>query len=87
MREIRMKTISAGPLGNRDINTVHTINKKEAARLVDGGFAEYTMLKQPETTIVEAPEKAIITTGEKEIVEAPETRTRGRKKGQKIIGG
>lgn len=49
MREIRMKTLSAGPEGVKNPGSLHTIAKGEAHDLVKGNFAEYTTTGPEET--------------------------------------
>jgi hypothetical protein len=65
MREIKMKTLSAGPGGTFLPGSLRTLPRHEAAALVLGGHAEYTT--------IEPPEKAVILQPENEIVEQEET--------------
>lgn len=64
MREIKMKSISAGPEGVFHLSQFRTLPKHEAAALVLGGHAEYTA--------AEPPEKAVIAPEEAAVIEAPE---------------
>ena len=77
MREIRMKSLSAGPEGIFHPGHTRTLLREEAATLVKAGHAEYT--------VVESPEKAVVKPPQMEVVEPDETadepkRPRGRQK-------
>jgi hypothetical protein len=58
MREIRQKTLSAGPEGIHHPGHTRTLPRDEAAMLVKGGFAEYTTEEPSEKATIKAPETA-----------------------------
>jgi hypothetical protein len=60
MREIKMKTISAGPGGTFLPGSLRTLPRHEAAALVMGGHAEYTTIEPPEKAVVNPPEAEIV---------------------------
>jgi hypothetical protein len=75
-----MKTISSGPDHEpRHIGTKVTVSKAEAARLIVGGFAEYT---GPEKAVIQPKETAIVKPPEREVVAAPETAEEKPQKGK-----
>ena len=77
MREIKYKSISAGPGGVKHPGEVHLMPKNEAAALVKGGYAEYTTIEPPEKAIINPAEKAVITPEETADIMPPK-RGRGR---------
>ena len=58
MREIVMKTISAGPGGVFHPGTRRTLPRHEAAVLVLGGYAEFATVEPEQVEIVEPVEVA-----------------------------
>jgi hypothetical protein len=91
MIEVRMKTISSGPLGARHPGEVYPVPDSEARELVKGGYAEFATIRPPEKAIdtpqeaavVKPKETATLTTGSDEkagnLNEGP-ARGRGRAK-------
>ena len=72
MREIKYKSISAGPGGVKHPGEVHLMPKNEAAALVKGGYAEYTTIEPPEKAIVIPAEKAVVVPEETAAIKQPE---------------
>ena len=60
MREIKYKSISAGPDGIFHPGNRRTLPRHEAAALVKGGHAEYTTIEPPEKAVILQPEMEII---------------------------
>ena len=78
MREIIMKTISAGPDGVFHPGTRRMLPKREAAAMVKGGHAEYATV-EPEEKEVEVP-KEVETVNSEETATEPVIIKRGRSK-------
>ena len=57
-REIKQKTLSAGPDGVYHPGHTRTLPREEAAMLVKGGFAEYTTVEPPERADIGPTETA-----------------------------
>jgi len=60
MREVKMKTTQAKAGGIRHRGKKYLIPENEAAALVRGGFAEYTIISPPEIAVIKPPEMEII---------------------------
>ena len=60
MREIIMKTISAGPDGVYQPGSWRTLPRAEAAALVRGGFAFYATVDPEEVAVVIPDEIAVV---------------------------
>lgn len=54
MPAIRMRTDSAGPVGNRYAGQVYPVAPEEGAELVRGGFAEWVEAPKREALPIEA---------------------------------
>ena len=80
MREIKMKSLSAGPGGVHHPGTIRILPKHEAAMLVNGGHAEYTIIRGDEIAVTMPEELSIVIPDEIEVVE-PEEIT-AKKKGR-----
>lgn len=74
MREIKMKSLAAGPDGVHHPGTIRIMPKHEAASLVNGGYAEYTIIRGDEIAVTMPEEIETI------IPEETATRKRGRPK-------
>lgn len=66
MREIKMKTLDAGPNGVRFPGKTYLVPKSEAKALVSGNHAEFTNVHPPEKAVaVPSPGKAVVAPAEK----------------------
>ncbi len=79
MREIRHKTISAGPEGSYHPGHVRTLPEHEAAALVRGGYAEYTTIGPPERAVIKPPESETVAPEEISTEETKKQKGRSKK--------
>ncbi|MHB0929184.1 MAG: hypothetical protein ACYC3W_09850 [Candidatus Nanopelagicales bacterium] len=66
MREVKMKTLDAGPNGVRYPGKTYLVPKAEAKALVSGNHAEFTNVHPPEKAVsAPSPAKAVVVPPEK----------------------